>query len=225
MDQKLSEKRKTGAEYFAIEKCDMDCKDDKGKNVRKFLPVFYCKDVIGLFKFVSQRRGYHSQTDLIQLFGCDKGGKILPSLKRTVNIKKVVSEFSSPHHRRIKRSSYQDGAFPQSFLDSGVNRTIIIALAPYALETYNNMYQMTKLLNFSYTSLSNPFDTNDLLYSPMFCGVGTARSTYPCHICIMPSKDFGKVEGELMVSTIFSQCFHNIQPSAIGKCVANVCMY
>ena len=96
LDQKLSQKRKTGAEFFGIQRCEMDCKNDEGKNIRDFRPVFYCKDVIGLFRFVSQRRGYHSQTELIELFGCDKGGKILPSLKRTVNIKKVVSEFSSP---------------------------------------------------------------------------------------------------------------------------------
>ena len=177
----------------------MDCKDDNGKNMRDFRPIFYCKDVIGLLEFVSQRRGYHAQTDLMELFRCDKGGKILPFLKSLVNLKKLVSESSSPHHRRIKRSSYKDGAFPQSLLDSGVNRSIIISLAPYALETYFNMYQMTKLLNFSYTSLKNPFDTNNLLYSPFFCGVGTARSTYPCHICIMPAKDFGKIEDEMML--------------------------
>ena len=105
MDQKLTEKHKIGAELFAIERCEMDCKDDNGKNMRDFRPIFYCKDVIGLLK----------------------------------------------------------------------------------------------LLYFFYTSLKNPFDTNDLLYSPCFCGVGTARSTYPCHICIMPAKDFGKIEDEMML--------------------------
>ena len=112
----MAEKHKTGAEYFAIERCEIDCKNDKGENVRKFMPIFFCKDVIALFSFVAQRREYHPQTDLIELFGCDKGGKILPSLKRVVNIKKVISEFSSPHHRRMKRSTYQEGSFPQSFL-------------------------------------------------------------------------------------------------------------
>ena len=30
--------------------------------------------------------------------------------------------------------------------------------------------------------------------SPNFVGVGRARSTYPCHYCIMPAKDFNKIE-------------------------------
>ena len=45
LDQKLAEKHKTGAEYFAIERCEIDCKTEKGENVRKFMPVFFCKAV------------------------------------------------------------------------------------------------------------------------------------------------------------------------------------
>ena len=191
-NQKLVEKRKVGAEFFAIERCEMEVKGEKrGQVVMADRPVFYCKDIPGLFKFVAERRGYHAHTELMQLFGYDKGGQKTPSLKKVVNIKKVVSEFSSPHRKKF---SYQAGAFSGKFLDSGVNRTIIIALAPEVLETFHNMHEMTKLLNFSYRNLSNPFDANDILLSPNFVGVGRARSTYPCHYCIMPAKDFNKIE-------------------------------
>ena len=69
-------------------------------------------------------------------------------------------------------------------------RTIIIALAPAVPETYHNMSQIVQVLKFSYRELENPFDANDLLLSPKFVGVGTAKSTYPCHCCEMNYKEW-----------------------------------
>ena len=201
LSTRLLEKRRTGAEFFTVEKFEMDVAVDRanpGQFKREFRPVFYCKNVIELFKFVAHRRGYHPQTDLIELFGCDKGGKILPSVKKVVNIKKVVDEFSSPSCKG-KRSSYQQGAFPKAFKDSGVNRTIVLALAPYCCESYSNLEVISKILKLDYTLLKSPSDTNDLLCSPKFCGVGTAASTYPCHVCEMAARDFGKVENDLFL--------------------------
>ena len=131
------------------------------------------------------------------LIGFDKGGKDPPTLKRVVNIQKIHDEFSSPHHRK-KRSSYQQGAFPRAFKDSGVNRTIILLNAPWVKETNYNLHQLTKLLKFSYKELGNVFDANDLLLTPNFVGIGTAGSTYPCHHCEMPAKDFGKLENDML---------------------------
>ena len=201
LSTRLLEKRRTGAEFFTVEKFEMDVAVDRanpGQFKREFRPVFYCKNVIELFKFVAHRRGYHPQTDLIELFGCDKGGKILPSVKKVVNIKKVVDEFSSPSCKG-KRSSYQQGAFPKAFKDSGVNRTIVLALAPHCCESYSNLEVISKILKLDYTLLKSLSDTNDLLCSPKFCGVGTAASTYPCHYCEMAARDFGKVENDLFL--------------------------
>ena len=39
-DQALSEKHKTGKEFFAIEPCESDFKDDKEKTGRDFMSVF-----------------------------------------------------------------------------------------------------------------------------------------------------------------------------------------
>ena len=63
--------------------------------------IFYCKDLPGLTDFIQEKRGYHSQTDRIQLFGFDKD---LDSLKKVFNLKKVNDEFSSPQHK--KRATY-----------------------------------------------------------------------------------------------------------------------
>ena len=61
---------------------------------------------------------------------------------------------------------------------------------------------MIKVLKISYGELQNPFDANDLLLSPKFVGVGTAKSTYPCHCCEMHYKDFGKLEDEMMLKEV-----------------------
>ena len=193
----LSVQRKEAAHFFAIERIELDVIGKPKEQVRKFMPVFYCKDVPGLFRFIAERRQYHSLTDLMVLIGFDKGGKDPPTLKRVVNIQKIHDEFSSPHHRK-KRSSYQQGAFPRAFKDSGVNRTIILLNAPWVKETNYNLHQLTKLLKFSYKELGNVFDANDLLLTPNFVGIGTAGSTYPCHHCEMPAKDFGKLENDML---------------------------
>ena len=154
----------------------------------KFIPIFYCKNVVDLFKFIAEGRGYHPQTEILELFGFDKGGKVCPSLKKVVNLKKLESEVSRPLKKN--QASYEQGAFPKVFKGSGVMRTIILALAPAVPETYHNMSQIVQVLKFSYRELENPFDANDLLLSPKFVGVGTAKSTYPCHCCEMNYKEW-----------------------------------
>ena len=65
----------------------------------QFMPIYYGKNVVGLFKFIAEGRGYHPQTEIIELFVFVKGGKVCPSLKKVVNIKKVDSESSSPRKK------------------------------------------------------------------------------------------------------------------------------
>ena len=68
---------------------------------------------------------------------------------------------------------------------------MIIALAEGVKETYHNLKQLMKLVNVSYLELGNSIDTNDLSLTPKYLGIGTSTSTYPCHLCDMPRKDFG----------------------------------
>ena len=195
-EPRISEKRtdndKEGRQFFAIEKCELDIpsKTQKGKTERALIPVFYCKDVPGLVRFMQEKRGYHVRTRSIQLFGFDKGGKSgsSDSLKMTLNVKKVQDDFASPAH---KRSTYAQGAFPKAFKDSGVKRSIIILFAEGVTESYWNQDQMTRLIAFSFLELSSPFFTNDLSLSPKFCGCSTAMSTCPCPYCRMRRLDFG----------------------------------
>ena len=191
ISQKRTENDKEGSQFFAIKRCEMDIPTkNPGKTERALIPVFYCKDVLGLIGFIKERRGYHVRTRSIELFGFDKGGKSgsSDSLKMTLNVKKVEDDFSSPAH---KRSTYKEGAYPKGFKDSGVKRSIIILFAEGVTESWWNQNQMTKLIAFSFLELSSPFITNDLSLSPKFCGCSTAMSTYPCPWCKLKRLEFG----------------------------------
>ena len=39
----------------------------------QFMPIYYGKNVVGLFKFIAEGRGYHPQTEILELFGFDEG--------------------------------------------------------------------------------------------------------------------------------------------------------
>ena len=186
IDHVITDKNKEGSEFFAIAKRPMDPVGQKGDE-KALTTIFYCKDVPGLTAFIEKKRGYHERTDRIQLFGFDKGGT---SLKKVFNLKKIENDHSSPHGK--KRATYSQGAHPNSFKDGGVNRTIIIGFAEKAKETYSNLKEICTHVDVDYNDLHRPFDTNDLKLTPAFLGIGPASSTYPCHLCEMPKKDFGK---------------------------------
>ena len=186
IDQAITDKNKEGSEFFDIAKRPMDIVGQKDAE-KSLTTIFYCKDLPGLTKFIEKRRGYHERTDRIQLFGFDKGGT---SLKKVFNLKKIENDLSSPAGK--KRATYSQGPHSKSFKDGGVNRTIIIGFAEKAKETYSNLKEICTLVDADYNELHRPYDTNDLKMTPAFLGIGPASSTYPCHLCEMPKKDFGK---------------------------------
>ena len=83
IEQKMSDMTKEGSEFFCVKRYPLDPTGYKDQKV--LTPIFFCQNVPGLIKFVEKKRGYHSQTDKIHLFGFDKGGN---SLKKVLNIKK-----------------------------------------------------------------------------------------------------------------------------------------
>ena len=183
IEEKIKIATREGSEFFAIVKCPLDIigKDDE----KKLTSVFYCKDVPGLTDFIMEKRGYDLQTEKIQLFGFDKDKE---SLKKVFNLKRVENEFSG---LRGKRASYFQGAHPRAFKDGGVNRTILIAFAEKAKESYHNLKVLMSKVNLSYLDIESPYDTNDLSLTPIFLGIGPAMSTFPCHLCEMPRLEFG----------------------------------
>ena len=52
LEKTLTEKKRKGSEFFAIERFEMEVKN-KNKMEVTFMPFFYCKNVVGLFKFIA----------------------------------------------------------------------------------------------------------------------------------------------------------------------------
>ncbi|CAH0555135.1 unnamed protein product [Brassicogethes aeneus] len=132
--------------------------------------VAYCTDLEGLIQFIKEKRSlsqYHLK------FGIDGGGGFL---KICLSIQSTVENEDS---RKCKQK-FEDGICAKRFKDSGVNKLIILALAPSSQENYENVSQLWSEININ--NFKGTIAT-DLKLANILVGIMSHSSNYPCTWC------------------------------------------
>lgn len=136
--------------------------------------VVYCKELRGFIDYVKQKR----LVNRVHLkLGIDGGGG---SLKICLSIQSLEDNNAEPKHSRQK---YEDGAAAKRFLDTGVKRLFIIALA-CVQENYENVSWLWSLIGLK--NFEGSIAT-DLKLANILAGLMCHSSTYPCTYCVAKS--------------------------------------
>lgn len=169
LQQKLSVKSHCADKYFNIHKFDfVHVKANKTAAAAEI--VVYCTNLEGLIEHVRKTR---SLSTFHLKFGIDGGGGFL---KVCLSIQSTIE--NQEHYQR--RQKFDDGISVKRFKDSGVNKLLILALAPSSQENYENVSQLWQKLNID--SFEGTIAT-DLKLANILAGIMTHSSFYPCTWC------------------------------------------
>ncbi|XP_055542772.1 uncharacterized protein LOC129728360 [Wyeomyia smithii] len=152
-------------DFFEVVTQDADLASGSAKSY----PIVVCKTVNGLVDYVKARRNVDSCRIKIGIDGGQGSLKICLNVEESSDERNVIN-------------------------DSGVRRSLILALAPNVSENYCNVSKIWNLLKLQ---TLEAFVTGDLKIINILAGVMANSSTYPCAYCTSSKSDLGEKKGLL----------------------------
>lgn len=130
LKQKLCQQNHSVDEFFTIKKFDLTTV--KGKEVSEVAEtVVYCSN---LESFLQKIKDNRKLNEVHLKFGIDGGGGFL---KICLSIQSVGLEEEEEVQK--KRQKYEDGIAAKRFKESGVNKLLVLAIAPNTQENHSNV--------------------------------------------------------------------------------------
>lgn len=178
LKQKLFQQNHSVDEYFTVKKFDFT--STKRREVSEVPEtVVYCSNLVSFLQMIKDKRKLN---EVLLKFGIDGGGgflKVCLSVQ-SVNLEEDVQK---------KRQKYGDGIAANKFKDSGVNKLLVLAIAPNTQENYSNVVQLWSSLGI------NNFEgtvATDLKLANILVGIMSHASLYPCTWCYSSKNEMNK---------------------------------
>lgn len=153
--------------FFCVEKVLVECGDKKNKTMET-RDLAYCNRLKEFINFISHKRKFEPDDNLLIKFGCDSGGGSL-KLAMTVSLK------DDPKER------------DKGYLYTGVKKTFILAIAYDTSETHNNValiFHKLELTDFTVLNGEVWFSSDLKMYNKSL-GLMDYSSLHPCSFCTM----------------------------------------
>ena len=116
---------------------EFDVQNDDEKSGKTQRSVIFCSDIVVLVEHIVNQRDLSPDKCMVKV-GIDGGGGIL---KVCMNI------LNSQKEQMKHKISYSRGAFSQAFNDLGVKKLMILAIAEFVKEIYENLKQILGLVS------------------------------------------------------------------------------
>lgn len=185
LESKLQRMDECLKEFFTVTKVEFETSNNR----TECSPVVFCKDPSGLIDCMLEHRSAGSE--FVAKIGMDSGGDFL---KITLSL---LTDTSS-NARDISRHT---ACASSSFVDGGVKKIMLLAIAQGVRETYKNLKNMLDLLDMQGVRY---YASMDMKMANIFLGLQACSSTHPCPWCECPKNDFGKAQRSISMRTLGS---------------------
>ncbi|CAH0562926.1 unnamed protein product [Brassicogethes aeneus] len=158
------------------------------KNTKSSTPFVFCHNLPELVAFLLKKRDVHENSFHLK-FGVDGGGG---SLKVCLNL--------------LSDDSVSDNRDEGKNLNSGINKLIIIGLAPETIESYNNLKTLLHTMDLQSVCGLCPYTLAiDMKLIMIFLGLQSNSSSYPCPYCEVCSKHLKDIADPRTIQSISRQ--------------------